>query len=100
MKNHNEFCNEKTNEKLEPKIYVACLAAYNNGYLHGAWINANQDVDSLNAEVKKMLEMSPISNAEEFAIRNYDCFGDLIINEYHSLETVSQLASYAAEHGS
>ncbi|WP_163535891.1 antirestriction protein ArdA, partial [Klebsiella pneumoniae] len=20
-----------------PRIYVACLAAYNNGYLHGAW---------------------------------------------------------------
>jgi Antirestriction protein (ArdA) len=26
----------------EPRIYVACLAAYNNGYLHGAWIDAIQ----------------------------------------------------------
>ena len=25
-----------------PRIYVACLAAYNNGYLHGAWIDADQ----------------------------------------------------------
>ena len=23
-----------------PRIYVACLAAYNNGILHGAWIEA------------------------------------------------------------
>ncbi|MEH6810874.1 MAG: antirestriction protein ArdA, partial [Hyphomonas oceanitis] len=22
------------------RIYVACLAAYNNGHLHGAWIEA------------------------------------------------------------
>ena len=24
----------------QPRIYVACLAAYNNGILHGAWIEA------------------------------------------------------------
>ena len=23
-----------------PRIYVACLAAYNNGRLHGRWIDA------------------------------------------------------------
>ena len=29
-----------------PRIYVACLAAYNNGYLHGVWIDADQDADA------------------------------------------------------
>lgn len=29
------------------RIYVACLAAYNNGILHGAWIDADQDVDDM-----------------------------------------------------
>ena len=29
--------------KFEPRIYVACLAAYNNGHLHGAWIDAAQE---------------------------------------------------------
>lgn len=24
-----------------PRIYVACLAAYNNGHLHGRWIDAD-----------------------------------------------------------
>ena len=23
--------------------YVACLAAYNNGYLHGVWIDADRE---------------------------------------------------------
>ena len=26
----------------QPRIYVACLAAYNNGILHGAWIEATE----------------------------------------------------------
>ena len=45
--------------KLNPRIYVACLAAYNNGYLHGEWIDANQDTDDLHAEIKKILASSP-----------------------------------------
>ncbi len=31
----------------QPRIYVACLAAYNNGHLHGAWIDAAQDAWSI-----------------------------------------------------
>ncbi len=34
-----------------PRIYVACLAAYNNGYLHGAWIDADQDADEIRDEI-------------------------------------------------
>ena len=37
--------------KSEPKIYVACLAAYNNGILHGRWIDANQDADTIRDEI-------------------------------------------------
>ncbi len=83
---------------LKPRIYIACLAAYNNGYLHGEWIDANQDSDSLFEEVKKILAASPIPDAEEFAIHDYEDFGDVHINEYTGLETVSALASFIAEH--
>jgi len=27
----------------QPRIYVACLASYNSGFVHGAWINAAQE---------------------------------------------------------
>lgn len=30
-----------TAENTKPRIYAACLAAYNSGYLHGAWIDAD-----------------------------------------------------------
>ena len=43
-----------------PRIYVACLAAYNNGYLHGAWIDADQDTDEIRAEVAAMLLSCPL----------------------------------------
>ena len=42
------------------RIYVACLAAYNNGILHGKWIPASTDTDEIWAEVSAMLKASPI----------------------------------------
>ena len=55
-----------------PRIYVACLAAYNNGYLHGDWIDADQDVDEIRDEIATMLARSPIEHAEEYAIHDYE----------------------------
>lgn len=40
------------------RIYVACLAAYNKGILHGAWIEANQDADQIRDEIAAMLARS------------------------------------------
>jgi antirestriction protein len=47
-----------------PRIYVACLAAYNNGELHGEWIDADQSADAIRKEINKMLATSPEPNAE------------------------------------
>jgi len=32
---------------LTPQIYVACLASYNNGFLHGQWIDATQSEEEI-----------------------------------------------------
>ncbi len=38
----------KTQENTrKPQIYVACLAAYNGGFLHGKWITPEADKDKL-----------------------------------------------------
>lgn len=39
----------------EIRIYVACLAAYNNGELHGAWIDATQDLDDVNIRLTEII---------------------------------------------
>lgn len=87
------------NQKLKPKIYIACLAAYNAGILHGKWVPAAQDADSLHGEVQELLKQSPEPLAEEWAIHDYEGFGDIRIHEYEALSEVSRLALLIEEHG-
>src|ERR1700744_4484157 len=82
-----------------PKIYVACLASYNNGILHGKWVEAAQDVNDIFDEIQEILAKSPIENAEEFAIHDYDGFDNVSLSEHESIETVVELAFFITEHG-
>lgn len=81
-----------------PRIYVACLAAYNNGILHGAWIEA-VDAWSMWEATRDMLAKSPIPNSEEWAIHDYEGFATIRISEYASFERVAELAGFITEHG-
>jgi antirestriction protein len=87
------------NTNHQPRIYVACLAAYNNGYLHGAWIDAAQEPWSIYDDVKTMLIASPIAGAEEWRIDDFDDFGSVRIEEYTGFDRVSALAAFIVEHG-
>lgn len=87
------------NQILKPMIYVACLASYNAGMLHGKWIPAAQDSDSLQGEVQQLLKDSPELHAEEWAIHDYEGFGKICIGEYEPLAEVSRLALLIEEHG-
>lgn len=82
-----------------PRIYVADLAAYNAGRLHGAWIDADQDLEDIQAEIQKILAASPEPGAEEWAIHDYENFGSLRLSESEDLATVSRAAKLIGEHG-
>ena len=84
-----------------PEIYVADLAAYNAGKLRGEWIDANQDVDNIRAEIEKMLSSSPELFAEGYAIHDYEQFYGVenYLGEYPSLENVATVAKLIAEKG-
>jgi len=82
-----------------PKIYVACLAAYNNGILYGQWIEANQSAEAIHAEIQDMLGLSPIPNAEEWAIHDYEGFCGIRLSEYEDIATVAEIAAMVKEHG-
>lgn len=84
---------------MNPRIYVACLSAYNHGRLHGEWIDAAQDAESISEEITAMLATSPVPNAEEFAIHDSEEFGDVRIGEYDSIPFVSAIGQALAEHG-
>jgi antirestriction protein len=76
-----------------PKIYVADLAAYNDGLLKGVWLDATLSADELTDAVKTML-----GENEEWAIHDYEGFDGIKIDEWDSFETVSALANAIMEH--
>lgn len=86
-------------ENLNPRIYVACLAAYNSGYLHGKWIDADQDADDIMGDIMAMLKSSPIEDAEEWAIHDYEDFGALQISEYEGIASVADIAEFLIKYG-
>jgi antirestriction protein len=85
--------------KETPRIYVADLAAYVAGTLHGCWIDANQEADDIQEEIQEMLDESPEPISEEWAIHDYMGFGSFHLAEYDDIEAVSALARLIEEFG-
>lgn len=44
----------------QSRIYVADLAAYNSGYLHGAWIDATAELEDIQNQINGILASSPV----------------------------------------
>ncbi|KTC94704.1 antirestriction protein ArdA [Legionella erythra] len=84
---------------ISPSIYVACLASYIEGILHGKWIDASQGKVIIDEQIQEMLSESPIEYAEEYAIHDYEGFGSLRISEFEDLETIIQYVEFMSEHG-
>lgn len=87
---------------MTPRIYVASLSDYNNGILHGSWIDADQNADMIQEEIDEMLASSPTAKkygepAEEWAIHDYEGFPSL--HDYESLELVAAYGQAIEEHG-
>ncbi len=85
-----------------PRIYVASLADYNAGRLHGKWFDLDDfaDAEELYDAVKEqVLDTSKELVAEEWAIHDYEGFGSITISEYESFDTVIELAQAIEEHG-
>jgi antirestriction protein len=88
-----------TNDKTSPRIYIACLAAYNNGKLHGQWIDANQEPSEIWVEISAMLKTSPERGSEEWALHDYEGFGDIHLSEWPDIRHVSTIARLIDDHG-
>ncbi len=82
-----------------PEIWVGSLSDYNNGRLHGVWLDATLDHDELRDAIAFMLRNGYDTNAEEWSIFDYDDFCGLDLGEYESLDVVSRVAGGIAEHG-
>ena len=83
----------------EIRIYVACLAAYNSGYLHGVWIDVTADIDDIQDQINSMLESSPVDDAEECAIHDFEGYGSYRLLEYEGIESAHEVACFIEEYG-
>jgi antirestriction protein len=92
------FIGETTMIYLQPEICVVCLAACHAGHPHGVWIDADQDEDSLMAEIQTMLESSPIANAEKWEVQDFSDFGGLDLSGQTDLATISDIAMFLVKH--
>jgi len=88
----------KEDETTTPRIYVACLASYNAGILHGEWIDVT-DADEIREAIQEMLKRSPCPGAEEWAIHDYEGFGSIQLSEWEDVDQIAELGQLIAEHG-
>lgn len=86
-------------QELHPRIWIGSLADYNNGTLHGNWVDAAVDDDELLDTAKAIVASSETTDAEEWAIFDHDEFGDWKPGEYEDLTIVARVARGIAEHG-
>lgn len=91
--------NPEHEHETKPAIYVASLADYNNGRLHGTWIDATVGTDAIYEKIQAMLATSEEFAPKEFAIHDYEGFGSKRLGEYESIEYIAALAEGIQRHG-
>ncbi|WP_431230432.1 antirestriction protein ArdA [Paenarthrobacter nicotinovorans] len=82
-----------------PAIYIASLADYNNGRLHGEWIDATIGAEAIHQHIQALLARSKEPAPEEWAIHDYEGFGAKTLGEYEQIEDVAALAEGIEQHG-
>ncbi len=71
-----------------PRIYLACLASYNAGILHGEWVELDGS-DDLHECLFDLLDRSPVDEATEWAVHDHEHCGHL--GEYPGLERLQEI---------
>lgn len=83
----------------QPRIYIACVASYNNDRSHGVWVDPTLEVEEILQQISLMLLKSPESDAEDYAIYGYEGFYSLKIEEHASIADIHEQALFTLEHG-
>jgi antirestriction protein len=87
-----------------PRIWVGSWLDYNNGVLHGQWLDADRDADDIWSDIGAMLAASPTAAqsgdvAEEWGIFDHENFGDAAVGEQDSIDRLSAIARGITQHG-
>jgi hypothetical protein len=78
----------------EIRGYFACLASYNNGRLHGVWVDLAQPVDDVWTEINTMLKQSREPGAEEWAMHDHERIPASLYSEHPDLDKLTAYAQF------
>ena len=73
-----------------PRFWIACLAAYNEGTLHGEWVDVT-DYDDLIEAKDRIIASSPAFHPEEWAIFDYEGFYGIDLGEHADFEKIASI---------
>lgn len=98
---------EPTAELLDadrPRIWAGSWLDYNNGLLHGQWIDADREEADVWTDIQAMLDASPTARetgqaAEDWGIFDHENFGACKPGEQESVRYVTAVARGIREHG-
>lgn len=79
-----------------PSIYVACLASYNAGYLHGRWIDLTIGFNAVWDEINAIIKDSPVEDAEEWEIHDTEYLPKRLCKD---IQVLCNYAEHLREYG-
>jgi antirestriction protein len=87
-----------------PRIWVGSWLDYNDGVMHGDWIDATREPEDIEADIQAILSDSPTAerhgtSTEDWGVFDHEGFGSCQIEERASLSWVCAVASGITEHG-
>lgn len=80
-----------------PRVYIACLACYNDGRLHGVWVDA-VDADAM-SEAQTAMQAACGHTDNDWAIHDNEGFGSLTVSESMAFDDVAKLGELIEKHG-
>lgn len=94
----------------KPEIYVVCLASYNDGHIHGAWIDATKPAEDILKQIAimqdegyypnpDMLSEGYYPDSDSYEIHCHKGFYHVKIYVNDDLEKVRAYALFIAEYG-
>lgn len=86
-------------ETRTPRLWIGCLAAYNEGKLHGEWYEVPETVDELQAQINEVIRSSPALLPEEWFFADSEGFHPWRPGEFPGMERVVRAAALIREHG-
>lgn len=73
-----------SNNSLEsdcPSVWIGCLSAYNEGILHGEWVDVPEYLEDLIQVKNEILKTSPGENPEEWEIFDSEGFAPFGVDQ-------------------